>query len=253
LWNHAIAAGPLDTPEQRAGLKQRLGEITEAITHGDVRAHYAQIFRERHDDRFFARKPFVPQQRAPQWNKSGKPGQWKPPTAPATGEAHAIRASGTEAMLLRGVIAGLLRYPEEITTHLEELSGLRFADAMLGALVEKLVAAAMREETVETEAFLTILGPGELYNMAKGLLRADALPFTFTRKQADPDRARRDLTEAIRVMAAGPEIDAALAQATQQAMELLDEASLLQQQSLLRMRADHDRRLADLMQPEDIV
>ena len=250
LWTHEVAAGPLDTPEQRAGLKQRLNDISSAIAHPDIRAHYTHIFRERHDALFFTRPPFVPHARSDR-RPNDRRGPWKPPIAPATTEAKTISNSGLEGMLLRGVVAGLLRYPVEISHHLEELSHLRIADTGMAALVEKLLKIAMREETVETEALLTILGQGDLYNMAKGLLRADALTFTFTRKHAESEVARRDLREAIRVMAAGPEIEAALAQATRRVMEMLDEATLLEQQKWRRIKADHEQRLADLMQPED--
>jgi DNA primase len=256
LWSHELTAGPLDTPEQRAGLKQRLAAIVEQIAHPDVRAHYQQIFRERYDALFFARRqqqPFVPRaQRGPQRAGAGK-ARWAPPLPPAGVEARAIGATGTEMMLLRGVIAGLLRYPQEILRNREELATLRIGDARLGRMLDMLLSAVSRQEIVEMEGLLTILGQGELYNMAKGLLRADALTFTFTRKQADPDRAMRDLREAIRVMAAGPEIEAALAEATRRAMEALDSESLLQQQRLLKMKAQHQRRIADLMQPEDMV
>ena len=129
-------------------------------------------------------------------------------------ETRAIGSGGLEGLLLRGVIAGLLRYPSEIQTHGEALSSIRVADSELAVLLQNLLDATIQQEVVESEALLTILGTGALYNMAKGLLRADALNFTFTRRVADPDRARRDLGEAIRVMVAGPEIDAALAEAT---------------------------------------
>lgn len=251
LWNHELVAGPLDTPEQRAGLKQRLNEMVAMIAHPDIRAHYGQIFRERHDALFFARKS---RDVAPRGFEARRPparGSWKPPIAPPTGEARAISSTGTEGLLLRAVIGGLLRYPDEIRRHLEELSHLRIAEPRLAALVQMLLDVAMREEIVETEALLTILGQGDLYNIAKGLLRADALTFTFTRKQADPDRARRDLREAIGVMAAGPEIDAALMTATRAMSETLDEDSFLQQQKLRQLKADHERRLADLMQPDE--
>lgn len=254
LWNSTLAAGPLDTPEQRAGLKQRLSEITDAIGHPDVRAHYVQMFRERQDALFFQRRqqqPFQPRHRPDNRRTSDRRGPWKPPIPPAGGEARTIGGTGLEGMLLRGVVAGLLRYPEEIRPHAEALLHLRIADPGLGRLLQKLVSVAMAQETVETDALLTILGQGELYNMAKGLLRADALHFTFTQKRDDLGRARRDLKEAIRVMAAGPEIEGALAAATERAMAMLDEETLREQQRWRQAKADHQRRIADLMQPED--
>ena len=251
LWKHEVTSGPLDTPEQRAGLKQRLRDIAAQITHEDVRALYAQAFRERLDTLFFARRqtaaPFPPRDRRP-WRKGDNRAPFEQPVG---GEARAISSAGMEGVLLNGVISGLLRYPGEIRSHLEELSHLRIAEPPMRALMEFLLSSAMQQEILDTDGLLTILGQGELYNMARGLLRADALNFTFTRKDADPDRACRDLGEAIRVMVAGPEIDSALADATRRMGEALDEASFAEQQKLREMKAEHERRLADLMQPDD--
>src|SRR3546814_10652609 len=40
LWRHEVEASPLDTPEARAGLKQRLIEHTQAIPDPSVRQLY---------------------------------------------------------------------------------------------------------------------------------------------------------------------------------------------------------------------
>src|SRR3546814_3632753 len=92
-------------------------------------------------------------------------------------------------------------------------------DPQMRGLMEFILSSAMQQEILDTNTLLTILGQGELYNIARRLLRADALNFTFTRKDADPGRACRDLAEAIRVMVAGPEIENALAEATRRMSE----------------------------------
>lgn len=259
IWNHELAAAPLDTPEQRAGLKARLRAITESIADADIRAHYAAIFRERHDELFFARRQQRQQQRAtyqPRHETRLRPGDrrgpWKIPPPPPTDDAQAVRAGSVEPRLLGAILAGFMRYPSEIATHRETLIDLRIDDADLRALTRLLLEVSIRQESVETDTLLTILGERELYNVAKGLFRADAFTFTFTRQDGDPVRARRDLAEAMKVMIAGPEIDAELAQATRMMGEMLDEASYAHQQQLRRLKADHERRLADLMQSDDM-
>ncbi len=52
LWRHEQAAVPLDTPEARAGLKQRLAEHARAIADRDVSDAYASDFRARADALF---------------------------------------------------------------------------------------------------------------------------------------------------------------------------------------------------------
>ncbi|MCF8709332.1 DNA primase [Rhizorhapis sp. SPR117] len=250
LWTYEVANGPLETPEQQAGLKQRFRDIVAQIGHDDIRRLYGQAFRERLDELLYRRRPNSfpqPWRDRQKWQKKG----FRPAFEPAGGEARAISGSGMEGILLRGVLSGLIRYPMEIRAHLEELSHLRIADSQMATLMEFLLSSAMTKEILDTDALLTILGQSELYNMARGLLRADALNFTFTRKDADPGRACRDLGEAIRVMVAGPEIESALTEATRRMGEAFDEASFAQQQKLREMKAEHEQRLADLMQPDD--
>jgi len=89
--------------------------------------------------------------------------------------------------------------------------------------------------------------------MAKGMLRADTFTFTPHRITADPDRVARDLDEAVRVMAQGPELEAALAQATRRFESEVSEENFAEQQRMRALKADHDRRLAELAQSEDII
>ncbi|MFX4085906.1 DNA primase [Sphingobium yanoikuyae] len=263
LWEHEQKVGPLDTPEQKAALKQRLAAHSDSIQHPDVRALYAQAFRERYDALFFARPDrFGGGQRAPRGSGGGgsrpgwqrdKKGNWKPPVPPAGNEAREIGASGMEHRLLRAILASLLRDPEQIIQHRETLSGLRIGDPALARLLDAMIAASFRKETVETQALLTILGQGDLYNMAKGMLRADTFTFTPHRMTTDPSRVQRDLDEAIRVMAQGPELETALAEATRRFESDFSEENFAEQQRIRALKADHDSRLAELAQSEDIV
>ena len=258
LWTHEQNAVPLDTPEQRAALKQRLSGITDAIAHPDVRAHYVQVFRQRYDALFFARTTSGSPRGGrgsgsrPGWQKDRR-GNWKAPLPPAGSEARAIGVSGMEQRLLRAVLASLLRHPDQIAVHRELLAALHIGDPLLNALTRAMITASFSQETVETDGLLTILGQGEVYNMAKGMLRADTFTFTSHRTKADSGRVQRDLEEAMRVMAQGPELEAALAEATRRAREDLNEESFAEQQRVHRMKLDHDQRLAELAQSEDII
>ena len=259
LWSHELSAAPLDTPEQKAALKQRLRDITDAIGHPDVRAHYAHEFRERYSALFFARREAAPFQPRAQGSGGGqrwqrdRRGNWKPPIPPAGQEARAIGAGGMEQRLLRAVLAALLRHPEQIAPHREMLSGLHIADPLLGQLMDAMIRCSFRKETVETQALLTILGQGEVYNMAKGMLRADTFTLTPNRMTTDPDRVARDLEEAVRVIAQGPELEAALVEATRRFESDFSEANFAEQQRIRALKAEHDRRLAELAQSEDSI
>lgn len=258
LWKHEQGVAPLDTPEQRAALKQRLHGITDAIQHPDVRAHYAHAFRERYDALFFVRRSSAQAAASgrsnapPRWQRDRK-GNWKPPLPPAGHEARAIGSTGMEHRLLRAVLSSFLRHPEQVALHRELLSSLQIADPILARIADAMIVASLRKETVETQALLTILGQGEVYNMAKGMLRADTFTLTPSRMTADPDRISRDLEEAIRVMAQGPELETALAEATRRFESDFSEENFAEQQRVRALKADHDRRLAELAQSEDSI
>lgn len=259
LWSHELNAAPLDTPEQRAAFKQRLSAITDAIAHADVRAHYGQLFRQRYDALFFARsapggRTNVQRGSGPRagWQRDRR-GNWKPPIPPAGTEARAIGVSGMEQRLLRAILASLLRHPDQIAAHRETLAALRIGDPVLAALLQAMIAASFAQETVESDGLLTILGQGEVYNMAKGMLRADTFTFTPHRMTTDTGRVLRDLEEAIRVMAQGPELEAALTEATRRAKEDLNEETFAEQQRVHQLKMDHDSRLAELAQSDDTI
>ena len=261
LWRSEAAAGPLSTPEQRAGLKQRLKALTDQIADNDIRAHYVRQLRERHDALFFGtssdpdRRPFPTQSGRPSPRGAMKNGRWTPTPPPPTDDARAVSASGSDTLLLRAVLAGLLRFPAEILVHRESLAGLDPSDRGLARLLDALLEAADREETVETGRLLTILGDSDVYNMAKGLLRADALHFTFTGDEADRRRAQRDLAEAIAVIVAMPRIEAELAAVTRAMRDELADAAFGaaydRQQALLKLKTDLAARAAELTQPQD--
>lgn len=252
IWRSEEAALPLDTPEQRAGLRQRLDDLCKTIADGEIRYHYSQHLRDLFSARFA--RPARPSGFAPAQRRPGgaiKNGRWTPPPPPPTADAQAIRETGGDLLLLRAVLAGLLRFPTEIMIHREALAGLMPSDERLADFLDALLEASDREETVETERLLTILGERDLYNMAKGLLRADALHFTFTRDEADKRRAQRDLAEAIAVIVAMPRIEAELVAVTRAMAENLDEAGFVRQQSLRKLKADLAARVAELAQPLD--
>jgi len=253
IWRSEHDAAPLGTPEERAGFKQRLSTLTATISDNDIRALYGRLFKERYDALFFAPRAAPSRSPSNQFGR-GRPmqgGRWNLPPPPATEEAKAIRQGGADTLLLRAVLAGLLRFPSEIIVHREALASIAPTDIRLANLLNALLEAADREETVETDSLLTILGSTELYNMAKGLLRADALHFTFTQAEADRRRAQRDLAEAIAVIVAMPRIDAELSAATRAMAENLDEATFARQQSLRKLKADLAARAAELTQPQE--
>ncbi|HEX7850858.1 MAG TPA: toprim domain-containing protein, partial [Sphingomonas sp.] len=249
LWAHEYAAEPLDTPEQRAGLKRRLMTHAETIADPDVRHEYQSEFRRRVDD-LFARpqRDFTPRQFTPR-----KPGtKWVPPLPPATSQAKAVRAAGIDRLLAKAVLAGLIRHPAEIARHMEVLGSLKLgandSGGALGRLFEAVVDLALEDRALDSERLITILGSSGLGQITTDLLRADATPYSFTLDGAEPERASADLDEAIAIMVARPEVDAALARATSELELSTSDEAFQRQMELLREQRALELRLANLIQ-----
>jgi DNA primase len=79
-------------------------------------------------------------------------------------------------------------------------------------------------------------------------LRLQGLGFSFTRRDADPERARRDLVLVIETLAARPGLEAALDAATARLKEVGDDAAFQEQQRLREARDEADRQLATLIE-----
>ena len=181
-----------------------------------------------------------------------KNGRWQP--APPTGgdhpEAQAIGRHGIDLSLARPVLAGLIRYPARIAPHVETLGALRFDDAALGRLVIAIVDAAIANRALDTDALRTILAEAGFEDLVGELLRADATPYSFTRKDGDPGRACADLDEAIAILVTRPEVDEALIAATAAAMRF-DDGAWERQAALVKEQQALELRLANLCQANE--
>ena len=242
LWTTETAATPLRTPEQRAGLKARLAEHVASIADGEVRRHYQSAMRERFDALFFGRRDFVPRAKGTR--------------APAASDLRSARTReisgrGVDAGWARPIMAGLVRHPAMILTCSEALATLSFADAALDRLRIVLLDAAYDGDLVESTALGPICDSAGLAAVLGELRASMGLAFSFTRSDADPQMARRDLAMAIEALAARPELDAALAAATARLAEGWDEEGLAEQQRLMAARAQADQKLAALVHDDE--
>jgi DNA primase len=250
IWKAELATGPIATPEDRAGLKQRLGTHLANITDAEIRRHYADAFAERFDA-LFARQqaPFRPAQ--------PKRGKWQPNAPlPPSGEARAIGAKGSDILVI-GVLSALLRDPAQILRHQEALAAFAARDSAHARLLSAMLDAALGysgKETLDSAALLTILG-GDLYNMAQALLQGGGAAFGFSRASQNGELAGaaafRQLDEAIRLMKQRPELETALQKATELASSDLTEANYAEQQRLRQEKQAFDARLAALLQRDD--
>ena len=231
LWTSELAAHALDTPEARAGLRQRLTDHVRTIGDPDVRMQYAAEFRRRFDALF---------------NVSCASYQLAI-SKPAVSEAQrAIGENGVDAVFVRAVLVGLLRHPLVLQTSHAQLARIAIADADCAALRDALIAE--RDVAVD---------PGELHRLAlsdalgKALMQRGGLAFSFTRASDNPAIARSDLGLAISALVDRASLDVELAAATAVLAEAFDDASYLAQQQLIAKRAQTNADLALLLHPDD--
>ena len=142
----SVEAEPLDTPEARAGLKQRLIDHAATIADPDVRELYRDewlqpLRRPRPPAaRRAAAAPFTA--RAP-WKKS-KDGRFVPPAPRPAQAARAIGQAGSTAPTARALVArlrALSRRP--IGDHVEALAALPIADRAAARLRDRMLDSAM--------------------------------------------------------------------------------------------------------------
>ncbi len=249
LWAHELASAPTNTPEERAALKSRLLAHADSIADADVRHHYREAFRERLDALFARPRGTAPVRAL----RGGTKPRWQPDPRlqPAQPETRELAAVGTAAPLVAALLGGLLRYPQALARHQDALARLNIADGADAALRDAMLDAAISHQGLDTGALLAILAETKVYNRALTLLRADAMHFSFNRREDDETgtvraRALRDLDEFVAVLVTQPEIRAALARATEQFAVSLDADGLAEQARLRAIDADLTRRLADL-------
>ncbi|HYI43111.1 MAG TPA: DNA primase [Sphingomicrobium sp.] len=246
LWRHERDAAPLTTPEARAGLRQRLVEHAQAIGDPELR----RLYRDQWMDRFQAE---MAQGRPPRREWQPRPpsrgrfdrGRFVPPPGPASAVARSIASSGIDAATARALILGFVNFPQALGAHCEQLASLAIPDATLSALRDRLVDAALSAQTLDRQALVTILQSAGTKAGQERPLSSGGIGFSFTRSDAEPERAVRDLGVAIDVLAAKDEIDAALADAVERFGAGEDEA-FEDQLRLQSAREEINQRLASL-------
>ncbi len=211
LWEHEHAAVPLETPEDKAGLKARLMAHVETIADPDIKALYRRELLERFSTFAFPRREREWQ--APAARGQGRvPGKWAsaPTQGPSSASVQKLRRSlggGARAALASAVIAGLLRWPSEILRHGELLSRANLPDPRFDALID----AADTGDPLESGAFATILN-------AQGLAAPEPaeygnIKYSFLRDDIAATEAVDALKTAISVLVEGPALDQAIATA----------------------------------------
>jgi DNA primase len=207
LWEFERDAQPLATPEAKAGLKARLMAHVETIADPEIKS----LYRRELSDRFsaFAYPPRPPRPAFQPGQRSGPRGGWRggQTALPALSESARAQLSGMMAGgqrqgLLQAVLAGLSRYPDQISRHAEALSALARSAPEAAPDIESLFELAETLDSHEPTAICATQG--------QPAPPAD-IRYAFLDEGNDPGAACEELAEAVSLLVERPALEAALA------------------------------------------
>ena len=202
LWRRETETAQFDTPERRAGLEARLGEVLAAIGHEAVRKYYRQDIDERLRALFApvaaaasARGGGAPFRKGERrWNPggAGRPQFGSPPQLTVVSQRLATSAvvrGGRSVLPPREalILVAVINHPWLLTTHAEELAELEFNHGDANTLRRAILDAGAGHDAIESQALRAAIaarGLGTLLARIEGALthasdwpaRPDAAP-----------------------------------------------------------------------------
>ena len=234
IWEHERDAIPLNSPEDKAGLKARLLDHVDAIQHPDIRSLYRRDLMDLYSAFAFPKREFQPRKK---WQAGRADDRFGQAHSPQLTNALRRSAQGqTRDNFLQAVLAGLARYPDQIDMHAEKLLRLSRAIPESAQAVDYLLDAA---ETLEAGENSPIFDAGILPPPP------DNTRFSFLLEGSDPGDAREDLAEAIALLVERPELEAAITAATAR-FDTDPEGAFAEQQRLRKRKLEIETRLGQM-------
>jgi DNA primase len=233
LWLAERDAVPLNTPEDKAGLKARLNVHVETIGDPDIQSLYRRELLDRYSA--FA---FPPRAERRDFRR-GAP----LPARPSPGNVQRLRRvsqGGARDGLSAAVLAGLLRWPAEIARHADALAGTAGLDPRFGLLLDCGDAA----EALESAELPTILAQNGM--VAPQAFEYSGLRFGFLEDTISAEDAVAELSQAVGLLVERPALDRALADATARLEQELSDDAYAEQQRLLKRKLEFERRLVQM-------
>jgi DNA primase len=211
LFTRERDAGPLETPEHRAGLKQRLRAAAKAIVDPDLAAAYREALSARHDALF--ERPRQMASRAPKAPFPGQGSRFAPPPTSARPETREsarrlnVSIDPVSAALARQAIAD----PAVLDDHLEALEARRFGDPTLDDLAKEIIRLRLEADRLDSEALRRHLAEAGFRTLLIDVDRAAAMAGApFAKDDVTLAAARSQWTHAFEVLNRAAALDDAL-------------------------------------------
>jgi DNA primase len=234
LWEHEKAAAPLNSPEDKAGLKARLIEQVETIGDQDIRSMYRRDLLDRFSAFAFPRR----EERA--WQPRGRPAPIQRSNPATTGRLRRAAAGGSRETLIGAVVQGLMLHPRLIARQTEALATLAMEDSRIEAILE---ASDMVGE-LESPELASILASKGISPSASDDQSRLRLPFVIA--GYDEAAAESALDEAIALLVGQPALEAALAEAMKRYERDFTDEARLEHQRLLKRKLEFEARLRQM-------
>lgn len=213
---------PLDTPERRAGLKQRLRAAAAAIGDRDLAEQYRDDLMRRFDTALGRGASFPPGRPRPgtPWRR-GAP----PPLQGATGEGRvaARRLSKALSPIAAAVAQGVIDDPLRLDAVLEDAQLYGFGDPALDGLAKEIIRLRLEADTLDSETLrrhLARSGLGALMREVEGSALKSGAPFLAQEMTLADARSRWSL--AFEKLARVAALENALASAASGALVISD-------------------------------
>ena len=237
LWEHERDAAELETPEAKAGLKARLLGHVDTIADPDIRSLYRRELLDRFGAFAYPRRTFTVGR-----DRRGAVGLRT--ASELTERLRDAHEGGARDALAAAIVAGFVRWPQEIARHAEALARAGAIEPRFAALLDALDATGPGEP-LESKDLCTILAT---HGMAvPEAVEYDDLRFGFLNPEASAAAAVAKLGQAIALLVERPALDAALLRATERFDHALSDDDFAdawaEQQRLVKRKLEFDARL----------
>lgn len=186
LWLSEKAASPLDTPERRAGLKQRLEDVADKILNRSIKDQYRKLFRDKFWDNYG-------------WRASDKREILENALSVVESSDNLPVHEKLQIVFIESILFGLMKFPEVIYHEREKISELVMPSINLKSLRDKIIDASYSENTIDCDLIENFIEDSSYEEMKKFKITRH-LQFSFLKPESDREISVETLCNCIEAL-----------------------------------------------------